>query len=29
MLSPKPPPYDVREWREKPFPERLKMVCQS
>ena len=29
MLSPKPPPYDVREWREKPFPERLRMVCQS
>ncbi|MFZ1862931.1 MAG: DUF3556 domain-containing protein [Polyangiales bacterium] len=31
MLVPKPilPPYDVREWQAKPFPERLRMVCQS
>jgi hypothetical protein len=31
MLVPKPilPPYDIDEWRNKPFPERLKMVCQS
>ncbi len=31
MLVPKPilPPYDISEWRAKPFPERMKMVCQS
>jgi Transmembrane protein of unknown function (DUF3556) len=31
MRLPKPilPPYDIREWQRKPFPERMKMVCQS
>jgi hypothetical protein len=29
LLNPTPPPYDVREWQKKPFPERVKMVCQS
>ncbi|MEP7121350.1 MAG: DUF3556 domain-containing protein [Byssovorax sp.] len=31
MNLPKPslPPYDVRAWQKKPFPERLKMVCQA
>lgn len=29
LLSPTPPPYDVREWQRKPFPERVKMVCES
>ncbi|MEM9730619.1 MAG: DUF3556 domain-containing protein [Myxococcota bacterium] len=29
MLSPKLPPYDISEWKKKPFPERTKMVCQS
>ena len=29
MLNPKLPPYDIGEWQKKPFPERLKMVCQS
>ncbi|MEM7434519.1 MAG: DUF3556 domain-containing protein [Myxococcota bacterium] len=29
MLSPKLPDYDIAEWRQKPFPERTKMVCQA
>ncbi|MEM7135332.1 MAG: DUF3556 domain-containing protein [Myxococcota bacterium] len=29
MLSPKLPDYDIGEWRQKPFPERTKMVCQA
>ena len=29
MLSPKLPPYDIGEWQQKPFPERLRMVCAS
>ncbi|MGB5192470.1 MAG: DUF3556 domain-containing protein [Polyangiales bacterium] len=29
LLNPVPPPYDIREWEEKPFPERVKMVCQA
>mgnify|MGYP001825070658 FL=1 len=29
LLNPTPPPYDVREWEKKPFPERVRMVCQS
>jgi hypothetical protein len=31
MLVPKPTPlpYDIAEWLSKPFPERMKMVCQS
>lgn len=29
MLSPKLPPYDIAEWKKKPFPERTKLVCQS
>ena len=29
LLNPIPPPYDIREWQTKPFPERVKMVCQS
>ena len=29
LPAPKLPPYDIAEWQRKPFPERLKMVCQS
>jgi len=29
LLTPIPPPYDIAEWQTKPFPERVKMVCQS
>ncbi len=29
LLDPTPPPYDLDEWQKKPFPERVKMVCQS
>jgi hypothetical protein len=30
MQLPKPrmPPYDMRDWQRRPFPERLRMVCQ-
>jgi hypothetical protein len=27
--KPKLPDYDVREWQKKPWPERVKMVCQA
>ena len=29
LLNPVPPPYDIQDWLTKPFPERVKMVCQS
>jgi len=29
LLNPILPPYDIAEWQKKPFPERVKMVCQS
>ncbi|TNE50364.1 MAG: hypothetical protein EP343_08545 [Deltaproteobacteria bacterium] len=29
MLKPKLPPYDIQEWREQSFPERVRWVCQS
>ena len=29
LLKPILPPYDIGEWQTKPFPERVKMVCQS
>ena len=29
LPRPKLPPYDIHEWQRKPFPERLKMVCQA
>ncbi len=29
LLDPTPPPYDIGEWQQKPFPERVRMVCQS
>ncbi len=29
MLSPRLPDYDVAEWERRPFPERLRMVCQA
>jgi len=29
LLRPILPPYDIGEWQTKPFPERVKMVCQS
>ena len=29
LLNPILPPYDIGEWQKKPFPERVKMVCQS
>lgn len=29
LLKPILPPYDIAEWEKKPFPERVKMVCQS
>lgn len=28
-MRPTLPPYDVHEWRQKPFPERARMVCES
>jgi hypothetical protein len=29
LLNPILPPYDIAEWKKKPFAERVKMVCQS
>lgn len=29
LPAPKLPPYDIAEWKRKPFPERLRMVCQA
>ncbi|MCB9651982.1 MAG: DUF3556 domain-containing protein [Deltaproteobacteria bacterium] len=29
LLNPIPPPYDALEWREKPFAEKVRMVCES
>ncbi|MFO0692223.1 MAG: DUF3556 domain-containing protein [Polyangiales bacterium] len=29
LPAPKLPPYDVAEWRTKPFAERMKLVCQA
>jgi len=29
LLKPILPPYDIGDWQRKPFPERVKMVCQS
>jgi len=29
LLKPILPPYDIAEWQKKPFPERVRMVCQS
>ena len=29
LLQPILPPYDIGEWQTKPFPARMKMVCQS
>ena len=29
LLKPILPPYDIGDWQTKPFPERVKMVCQS
>src|SRR5687767_10906614 len=29
MLKPLLPPYDVKDWQRRPFPERLRMVCQA
>jgi hypothetical protein len=29
LVRPTLPPYDVHEWRQKPFPERARMVCES
>ena len=29
LVRPTLPPYDVQEWRQKPFPERARMVCES
>lgn len=29
MFTPVMPPFDLKEWREKPFHQRLKMLCQS
>ena len=28
LPRPIPPPYDIREWRTKPYAERLRLVCQ-
>ena len=27
MITPILPEYDIRDWRQRPFPERLRMVC--
>ena len=29
MLRPRLPDYEIAAWRARPFPERLRMVCQS
>lgn len=29
FLTPTPPPYDPLEWAKKPFPEKIKMVCNA
>ncbi len=29
MLQPKLPPYDIREWKAKPFPVRMRMICEA
>ena len=29
MLKPGLPAYDIGDWRRRPFPERLRLVCQS
>jgi hypothetical protein len=29
LPQPRLPPYDIREWQQKPFGERLKMVCAA
>lgn len=29
LPAPKLPPYDIADWQRRPFPERLKMVCQA
>lgn len=29
MLKPTLPAYDIAEWRTRPFPDRLRMVCQA
>ena len=29
MLQPKAPPYDIREWRTRPFPKRMRWICQA
>ncbi|MFO0588447.1 MAG: DUF3556 domain-containing protein [Polyangiaceae bacterium] len=29
MPRPQMPPYDIDEWQKRPFPERLRMVCQA
>ena len=29
MLQPVLPDYDIVDWQRRPFPERLRMVCQS
>ncbi len=29
LLAPKPPDFDLDDWRERPYPERLRMMCQA
>ena len=29
LLHPIMPPYDIGEWEKKPWPERVKMICQA
>lgn len=29
LPKPKLPPYDIADWERRPFPERVKMVCQA
>lgn len=29
LLEPLPPRYDPLRWRELPFPERMRLVCQA
>src|SRR5262249_5775377 len=29
LLQPIPPPYDALEWEKRPFPEKLRAVCQA
>ncbi len=29
LLTPTPPPFDALEWEKKPFPEKVRLMCQA